>query len=805
MDKTNRISDTETVEEKSEKRVKFKGLGAIFTEVKEMARRERIPIYDLILFTVGLLFARCHLLFGAYPIGVAFLSSLSGGVFSALLGTVIGSLALGRSGLIFAVVSAITVFIRVIISGGDGREGGLFSENLLLRMCAAVIGGFVSAVYELLLYGFSESSVLFSVSMILIPPMLSFLFSGVLSSGFSLSRIMTGRENMLSLAGKSEQERYNLIFFKCSAVALLFFVALSLADANIIGISFSYIFLGFATLLVAKRFGALSALAVGFICSLGVSGVFSVSFGLLGLAAGGLFYFGMPYGIVGGGAAALAWAAYSSGLGGLLSVLPEYSISAIVAMPILKRLSPELTVKENEKEESSARDMIGTMALVYQKKYSQNLDALETSLVAVSELCSVAESSDNSLKDAYRAALFGVAEDYCRSCPGYEYCLSEDVNPAVKNADLLVSKMLSGERILPEDVNLENEFCQYSKEMAIALSRAAAMAKRELLRKKESPDSECYSLIARLIREARAEDESERSVNSFRSEQLEKILESEGLGTGASKVFGDRLLHLFIAEEDKDGDRITSPELKRAIEEGMGIRLGSPEFFRRESMALMECSILPSYTVRYAKAKHAAIISEGSGDTLSFFETDGGMIYSLISDGMGRGRAAEETSRFVSEMLTELLRFSSSADAVIHLINRALRERGSESSATVDLFGLDSYSGEAVFLKSGAAVSYIKRGESIFRIRSKTAPLGLLSTVDTERVKVEVKEGDVIIMLSDGICQGQEESAWLLELLTKPMPKEIGVYAEMILKEAEKRDDGCDDMSVAIMKIEKAV
>lgn len=781
----------------------FKNLGGIFTEVKEMARRERIPIYDLLLFSVGFLFAGCHLFFGAYPLGIALVASLSFGVWGTLIGAVAGALTLGRQGVIFAIVTVITVFIRVIISGGETGEERtrLFSENLLLRMCSAVIGGFVSAVYELLLSGLSEGAVLFGVSMILLPPVLTFMFSGIFFGGFSVSRLIRGSENILSLSGKGETERYNILFFEGSALAFLFFVTLSLENATFVGISFSFVFLDLVALLVARRFGALRALTVGFVASLGVSGIYSVSFGLLGLVAGGLFGFGLPYGIIGGGIAALLWGFYSSGLTGLLSVLPEYSIAAILAFPLLKRLSPEQTVTENAAEEKSAKDMIGTMALVYQKKLSDNLDALESALGALSEVTGQVNTDSETEREEYREIVLGVAEDFCESCPGKEYCKLENVDPCVKNAERIVSKMLSGERILPDDVNLDDEFCQYPEEMAAALSRRAAMKKRENCRREDKSFSECYGLISALIKEARSADESERSVNGYRSDQLERVVGEFGFGSGASKVFGDRRLHLFVAAEDAEGERISSPTFKAAIEEGLSVRLCPAEFYRREKMVLMECSEEERFAVEYREAKRAANDYEGSGDTLCHFKTEGGMIYSLISDGMGRGRSAREVSSFTADFLRRMLEFSSSGDGVLHLLNRALRQRRTEASVTVDLFGIDSYSGEVTFLKSGAAPSYVKRDGSIFRIRSKTAPLGILSTVDTERIKVEVRVGDTIIMLSDGICAGAEEAAWLLELLAKPCPKDLGAYAEMILSEAIKNSEPTDDMSVIVMKI----
>ncbi len=803
-----KLTDKDEICEKEQKKGGFfKNIGAKLVEAKSLAKKERVLIYDMLLFAVGFLFSRCHLAFGAYPLACAFASSLSFGVWSSLLGAVLGFLTLGRGGVIFIISAVITVFIRVIISGGGrAQDGGeLFSENLLLRMCSGVIGGFVCAVYELLLYGLNENTVLYGIVMILVTPLLTFVFSGVFLGGYSVSALLFGSKNLLSLSGKSEKERYNIIFFEASAVVLIFFIARSLYDISILGVSFSYIFLSFATLLIAKRFGALRAMTAGFLGSLGVSGVFSVSFGLLGLAAGGLFGIGLGYGVIGAGVSAALWSIYSSGLIGFLSVLPEYTIAATLAVPILKRLSPESTVRENNTEESSAKDMIGTMALLYQKKYSDNLDALSVSLGDAAQLFRKEGERENlPSKEGMVKTVINAANEFCMVCPSAEYCRSENINPSVKKAQTLAEMLISGERPRASDINLDDEFCQYPDEIAAFIVRAAAKEEEENYRKKTLSDAESYEMFSMLLGQARAQDEAERTVNGFMSEKLASVIAEHGFENGACRVFGDRMLHLFIAGEDRDGDKITSEKMHRAAEDALGIRLSSIEYFRRESMVLMECSARERYTVEYSSAVMAQKEGECSGDTVGFFESENGYFHALISDGMGRGEEAARASELVLNFLRGMLGFGASYDTVMHLLNRALRCKG-ECSATVDLFALDRFSGEVTFLKSGAAPSYVKREDSIFRIRSKTAPLGLLSSIDTERIKVEVRPSDHIIMLSDGICQSAEESPWLLELLSKPAKENLREYAELILTEAKRNEGISDDMSVAVLRVKELI
>ena len=195
-----------------------------FKRLLDSERRRRMEdrsalIVDLCVLTLGLLFARCHVIFGAHPLGLALISVLPCYVWAAAVGSIVGALTLGADGLIYAIVTAITIFLRVIISGGGRRESdALFSENLLLRMSASVIGGFIAAVYELLLSGFGQTGVLYGISMILLPPLLTFAFSGLFGSGLTLDEILHSRRELFSLAGRGDTERMNLIFFQGSGV-----------------------------------------------------------------------------------------------------------------------------------------------------------------------------------------------------------------------------------------------------------------------------------------------------------------------------------------------------------------------------------------------------------------------------------------------------------------------------------------------------------------------------------------------------------------------------------------------------------
>jgi stage II sporulation protein E len=215
----------------------------------------------------------------------------------------------------------------------------------------------------------------------------------------------------------------------------------------------------------------------------------------------------------------------------------------------------------------------------------------------------------------------------------------------------------------------------------------------------------------------------------------------------------------------------------------------------------MEMKSVRRFRADTCRTYRAADSGSVSGDTITFFENDRDYFYALLSDGMGHGSRAALTSGVCSVFLERMLGAGNSKTTSLRLLNNLIRMGGEESGATVDLLELDLLSGQASFIKSGAAPSYVKRGDNLFRIRSKTVPIGLTEVLDAEKIRFDVEPGDVIVMLSDGICQSGEDAPWLMEILSGDFSGELSPIAERIVGVAAGTHDRRDDMSVALIRV----
>ena len=357
-------------------------------------------------------------------------------------------------------------------------------------------------------------------------------------------------------------------------------------------------------------------------------------------------------------------------------------------------------------------------------------------------------------------------------------------------------------RISPDDLGDSQSVCKLRVPVADAINHAyAALSKDRFSRWSKETGAEDFSLIGKMIAEARDTDNREKCQIDSLSVSLENALLEAGFCDMTVRVYGQRRRHFIIACDDKDGTKITSPNLREVIESHSGTKLGAGQFYRKGRMALMECDAKNRYRTQYAVASAAGGRDRVSGDFSTSVTTADGYFYSIISDGMGSGEEARQTSSFVCQLLEGALGAGTSKITLLKIINHILMRRASDYSATLDMFSMDLISAEAQFVKCGAASSFIRRGSSVFRIRSRTVPLGLMKEIDAEKIKVEIQAEDFIIMLSDGVLGSDAEALWLLDALVHPPSDDPRAYADFLLEKARKHSDSDDDMMVAVIKI----
>lgn len=239
----------------------------------------------------------------------------------------------------------------------------------------------------------------------------------------------------------------------------------------------------------------------------------------------------------------------------------------------------------------------------------------------------------------------------------------------------------------------------------------------------------------------------------------------------------------------------------------------------------MENHIRIGYASRAAAGELEENGTEICGDTVFSCRLPDGSRAVILCDGMGHGKEAAAESRAAAGLLRRLLKQGMPSARAIKEVNRSLLQKSSQKEiyATVDLAVIGQSDRRAKFYKMGAAPSYIIRGRRIRRISQPALPVGILPEIRLTHVSARLSAGDIIVMMSDGICDSgwrcpedrrcSDDMDWVKSFLDDltagvregrehalPGPRQL---AAALLARAQERNRGAemDDATVAVILV----
>lgn len=226
-----------------------------------------------------------------------------------------------------------------------------------------------------------------------------------------------------------------------------------------------------------------------------------------------------------------------------------------------------------------------------------------------------------------------------------------------------------------------------------------------------------------------------------------------------------------------------------------------------------QCTITYEETPKFHIGSHARrVCKDGesySGDSYNFGRLADGSYMIILSDGMGSGPQAEQESNAAVELIEKFANTGFNRMTAINTVNSimTLKFSAEEKFSTVDLSSIDLYTGETEFMKVGAVASFIKSGNKVQIIKSKTLPMGVLDKVDIDITKKTLKNGDILVMLTDGVLDYSNESAgrvdWVVDFLENTSCSNPKDLVDELIGKAKELGGGKvkDDMTVIVSKV----
>lgn len=751
---------------------------------------------------IGALLSLCGLPFSAYPFGIALLSAADRKVIYIFLGACGSALAFSEHPILFVSAYAAVLLIRTLARltldppRRDRTDDVFFGENLLLRMASASLGGFTVGLYSLMSGGFVYYDLFGALIYIVGAPVAVFVFYGVFNR--------SGVEGRLYYAASA------------AIAALSVYGARGLA---IYGISLSALLAMGISLYVVARRGFIEGIAAAVAVGLAYSPLYAPVFIFAALMYGALRRVSAFFAGIAAFAAGISWGVYVGGVGAVSSLLSALLAAALTVGTVDKIFFTEK--KEKEVAEENVTEVVEeTPSAVCAVDASQiaelRVSALRGSLAALegafSELSGLFFDIGERMKKPLTADIRQICDRAfdasCASCRNKARCWDKDYTEMIAAINSMSAEIHRNGKLEAENIPQSlARSCERIEDITSEIQHNTARHQRELLLFDKSEIFALdYAALSELIAHGLQSEAREFEADAALSERLAGELAALGEQVISAAVCGKEAPRAVVVLESREVLDEIAEELKITVSRSLGkdAELVSAE----DSNGALRCVFAPraAYSIEYAKGSRRAADEETyCGDTVNVFSRGSEKQYALISDGMGSGADAALSSRIAAVFMEKILRAGGTCKTAIKMLNGFLRNKGGgslhECSATLDMLEADLVRGTARIYKCGAAPTYVFRAGELFKLTSKTLPLGILGDVDSKKLRFDMKTGDVIIMVSDGVTQGREECPWLYDLLCRTLDAEsIERCVELILERAA-RESGADDISVIAMKV----
>lgn len=405
------------------------------------------------------------------------------------------------------------------------------------------------------------------------------------------------------------------------------------------------------------------------------------------------------------------------------------------------------------------------------------------------------------------ALLDETADRVCDGCPNAPKCWQKDFGRTYKNIMLLLGTIEEKGILAMDNVPASfREKCIRTELFVVEFNHVYELYKKQLVRVGEACESR--DLVTRQYRE----------IAGLMNEMADNITVGFDFRERAEEDIANNLCKEDITAyevnvvEDGQGKyevflRVNKPSEKakitRVLEEVLDAQMAYDE---ERTGAYMRFYSKAKYSVDVAIRQTCRDYSEVSGDGADSFSSGDYKRYIIIADGMGSGSRAMAESRMTLRLLREFLTSGFGVRTAIDMINSALcLKLDDESFSTIDLLSVDLMTGICEFFKIGSAESVIMHGANVETVFSVSLPAGVAGGINVEGQVKKLGDGDVILMMSDGISEagfGTARTDWLKKEIQKPFD-EMGEMAQSVMETAVKKSRGSvlDDMTVAAVRL----
>ncbi|MEG0614315.1 MAG: SpoIIE family protein phosphatase [Oscillospiraceae bacterium] len=401
-----------------------------------------------------------------------------------------------------------------------------------------------------------------------------------------------------------------------------------------------------------------------------------------------------------------------------------------------------------------------------------------------------------------------VCERVCGKCSGNLNCWERDFDTAFESFNFAKNQLIKKGKIVEYDLPQKLNSCIKKSALVEEFNRSflneiSEKNAEEKLKEMREILYQQFGGMEDLLCEISAEISVEKTCDDRKSQEVSKLLETCGAASprvlAYTDSFGRMMIEAFYSGEISLAPLEICDKISGITERDFEL----PEIFRAEDFSKLCIIEKPAYEIDFGAVQKAGG-TEKSGDTFERFSDGKGNEYFIISDGMGSGKMAAVDSKMTSMLLSKLLKAGVGYSAAVKIVNSSMLVKSSyESFATLDIACINLYTGRLDLLKLGAAATFVKTNSKVVCVEFSTMPIGILGKISEEKRSVVLKNGDEILMISDGISE--QIFPKIKEILLDKNNLSAKEISEKILAETCEKEEqkNADDVTILSIKINK--
>lgn len=395
-----------------------------------------------------------------------------------------------------------------------------------------------------------------------------------------------------------------------------------------------------------------------------------------------------------------------------------------------------------------------------------------------------------------------LKENCCHVCPRFSLCRDKygDISPRLTK---FVKTAFDNGRASMLDIEDMPSFCIKVPKMVNLVSECVNSYKK-IREKKSGVEIGKEMIIGNLGGTADLLKELASTIDdgfTFDVKTEEKLIEELGYANVVASdvaIYGTGKVTLSVREKD-----VKKPQIRSILSDVLGEKMRETAIQKGvNGVVTLTFRPSPDYGVLYGEKSQGK--EESCGDCTKVVKIDDYRLMFVLSDGMGVGESAQKVGFDTLKLIEHFYKAGFSHKSIFTCISRMLALRSNENFSALDIVIVDTQKGNIDFIKQGGRESYLFTQEGTTEvIEGGTIPLGIIEECQPSVVEKSLRNGDLIVMFSDGIAD-RLNYADVKEIVAKSGTDNPQVIAENIFSNAQKKsEERKDDMTVIALRIVK--